>query len=141
MKEVLMINYNVPLTDAHDNANIKFDYNKAINILDSYDHGRFMLDNLIIHARLVDNVNPTSNGYNRFYFVCEVNKDTSFNLSILTNNTGKIDVLDDDFCMPYEYQYKNNNEFANIVLNNVYKIMRYLTEKEIISGWNEGDYI
>ena len=122
-----MINYNVPLTDAHDNANIKFDYNKAINALESYDHGRFMLDNLNIHARLVDNVDPTSNGYNRFYFACEVNKDTSFNLFIHTDNTGKIDVLDEDFCQPYEYQYKNNNEFANIVLNNVYKIRQKIS--------------
>lgn len=136
-----MINYDVPLTDVHDNANIKFDYNKAINILKSYDHGRFILDNIIIHARLVDNIDSTRNDYNKFYLVCEVNKDTSFNLSILTDNTGNIYVLDDDFGQPYEYQYENNNEFANIVLNNVYKIMRYLTEKEIISGWNEGDYI
>ena len=139
----MKINYNVPLTEQHDNANIKFDYETAKEKL-TFGNGDWKytsVNDLKLYSRLVDNVSKDDKNYNKFYLICSVGHSTSFNLEIFPNNEGKIDILDDDWCQPYEYQNENNNKFANNVLKKVYKIMIYLTEQEIISGWNVGDYI
>ena len=138
-----MINYNVPLTEQHDNANIKFNYEIAREKL-TFNNGIWkdtFINDLRIYSRLVDNINKEDKNYNKFYLICSVGRETSFNLEIFPNNEGKIDVLDDNWCQPYEYQNENNNNFANNVLKKVHKIMIYLIEQKIISGWNVGDYI
>lgn len=138
-----LINYNVPLTEQHDNANIEFNYEIAKEKL-TFNNGNWKytyVNDLTICSRLVDNTSKDDKNYNKFYLMCSVGKETSFNLSIFPNNEGNIDVLDDDWCQPYEYQNIDNNDFANNVLKKVYKIMTYLTEQEIISGWKVGDYI
>ena len=54
-------------------------------------------------------------------------------------------VLDDDFCQPYDYQYllerNPKNECANIVKEEVEKLMEYLQNNRVLSGHVYGEYI
>lgn len=85
----------------------------------------------------------------RWYYCKTVHKrgDISFNLTIPKDNPDgwKIDVLDEDFCQPYDYQYMlskgSANEVAKTVNENVEKEMQRLTDAGIISGHAYGDYI
>ena len=85
----------------------------------------------------------------RWYYCKPVNKrgDISFNLTIPKDNPDgwKIDVLDEDFCQPYDYQYMlsqgSTNEVAKAVDENVEKEMQRLTDAGVISRHSYGDYI
>ena len=73
--------------------------------------------------------------------------DISFNVSINKDNTKnlRIDILDEDFCQPYDYQYmliqNPNFEPCLIIKEQVEKWMAYLKEKGVLTGHNVGDYI
>ena len=57
----------------------------------------------------------------------------------------RIDVLDEDFCQPYDYQYMLNKnpkfEPALIVLEQVEEYMEYLQSKGVLNGHVKGEYI
>lgn len=83
-------------------------------------------------------------------FMREVAVDITFGLSInkMDPNDFNINVLDDNFCQPYDYQsylsketYHGPSQFAINVYNNVEKIMECLTECGIVSGHVKGEYI
>lgn len=71
----------------------------------------------------------------------------SFNLSIKKGNPKdwKIEVLDEDFCQPYDYQrmleYDTKNSIPHIIEEEVEKIMKYLSECGIVFGHVVGEYI
>ena len=70
----------------------------------------------------------------------------SFNVSIPKDNSDiQIDVLDEAFCQPYDYQYMldKNPEFepALVVKEQVEDWMKYLQDNEVISGHVYGEYI
>ena len=77
----------------------------------------------------------------------------SFNLSVNKNDPSKwtIDVLDEAFCQPYDYQAMIQNEYEHgfnspgkfhwIVNSQVEYEMEHLTRLGIIEGWRKGDYI
>lgn len=71
----------------------------------------------------------------------------SFNLSVCKTNPSdwRIDVLDDDFCQPYDYQYLiakgSPTEVAIKVNERVEEIMAELAEKGIVEGHIKGEYI
>lgn len=70
----------------------------------------------------------------------------SFSVSIPKDISDiRIDVLDDDFCQPYDYQSILNKdpnfELALIVLEQVEKWMEYLQFKGVLSGHVKGEYI
>lgn len=72
--------------------------------------------------------------------------DISFSVSIPKDGTDiRIDVLDEDFCQPYDYQkmLENNPEFEPcvIVKEQVEEWMSYLQDKGILSGHVYGKYI
>ena len=72
--------------------------------------------------------------------------DISFNVSIPKDNSDiQIDVLDEAFCQPYDYQYmldKNPNfEPALVVKEQVEDWMKYLQDSNVISGHVYGEYI
>lgn len=74
------------------------------------------------------------------------NEDISFNLTIPKDGSDiRIDVLDENFCQPYDYQYmleKNPTfKFALDVKEQVEKWMEYLQNNGVLSGHNKGDYI
>lgn len=71
----------------------------------------------------------------------------SFNVSINKNDPEdlRIDVLDEDFCQPYDYQYmleKNPNSETPIRIQAfVEEWMDYLHKKGVLSGHVKGEYI
>ena len=72
--------------------------------------------------------------------------DISFNVSIPKDGSDiGIDVLDEDFCQPYDYQsmlHKNPIfEPALIVYEQVEELMEYLQSKGVLSGHVKGEYI
>ena len=72
--------------------------------------------------------------------------DISFNVSIPKDGSDiRIDVLDEDFCQPYDYQRilsKNpNHPCASIVNEQVERWMEYLQEQGVLSGHVKGEYI
>lgn len=136
-KEIKKINYDVPLNSKCNNANIKFDYDKAVELMNdkTHDWDEWIIGNLKAHSRFVNNSDS-------FFATTLLDQDILFTLKIQKDNTGEINVLDEVFGQHYEFQYgEDNNEIQNNVLNRVYSIMRYLTRKGVVSGWNEGDYI
>ena len=73
--------------------------------------------------------------------------DISLYISIPKNNPSdiSIDVLDDLFCQPYDYQHlldvSPENEFAFSVYKEVEHCMKLLTDAGIITGHEMGAYI
>ena len=72
--------------------------------------------------------------------------DIAFNVSIPKDGSDiRIDVLNEDFCQPYDYQsILNKNptfELALIIYEQVEKWMEYLQSKSVLSGHVKGEYI
>ena len=72
--------------------------------------------------------------------------DISFNVSIPKDGSDiRIDVLDEDFCQPYDYQAMLHRnpifEPALIVYEQVEEWMDYLQSKGVLSGHVKGEYI
>ena len=73
--------------------------------------------------------------------------DISFSVTIPKDNSDiRIDVLDEDFGQPYDYQYmldKNPKRFEPclIVKEQVEEWMKYLQDKGVLSGHVYGEYI
>jgi len=72
--------------------------------------------------------------------------DISFQVSIPKNGDDiRIDVLDEDFCQPYDYQKMLNEnpdfEPALIVREQVEEWMEYLQKNNVLSGHIRGEYI
>lgn len=119
------------LTENHNNAIIKF------HILDEKDMRNF-------------GFTDKREGY---WYKCimlpEPVDNISFNIALNKTDSEdwRIDILDENFCQPYDYQfliseYKNDDlKFAHVVKNIVDGIMKMYTTLGLISGWEEGDYI
>ena len=74
------------------------------------------------------------------------NFEISFSVTIPKNGDDiRIDVLDEAFCQPYDYQRilhdHPDHKTAFIVQNEVEKWMYYLQEKGVLSGHIRGEYI
>lgn len=90
----------------------------------------------------------TDADYSAWYF-CKYwgDIDVSFNVRIEKDkpNSLRIDVLDEAFLQPYDYQYllrrDPNFKVAKLVKSRVDKCMTYLIDNGILSGWQVGDYL
>ena len=113
-------------------------------------------NNAAIKVHILDDATMKSNGFRRFisgednwwYFCKRVYKDITFNMTIYDRGDWYIDILDELFCQPYDYQYllENysndiNTKVLEIVKKNVDEIMDSFVHKGIISGWKVGDYV
>ena len=122
---MIKINKDVPLDERGQNANIKF------HILDK------------------ETMNSYGFGYTyeRWLFNVGLTDTISMNITISNEGEGLIDILDDNFLQPYNFQSMiiNNGDKAPIIAKTVqkkvYEIMEGLVYSGIISGWNVGDYI
>ncbi|MET3505508.1 hypothetical protein [Halalkalibacter oceani] len=82
-----------------------------------------------------------------YWHYCKtVEEDITFNLTVKKEDSSfKIDVLDENFLQPYDYQYylsqDPNFKFALTVKDKVEKIMLDLTEKGIVENYTAGEYI
>jgi len=122
---MIKINKDVPLDERGQNKNIKF------HILDeetmkSYGFGH---------------------SYGEWIYNLGITDTISLNIIITDDEEGRIDVIDDDFLQPYDFQSMIINmgdkapNMAKITQKKVYEIMEGLVYGGIISGWNVGDYI
>lgn len=125
------INFDVPIVN-HQNANIVFGGVSEEKILE------------LGFRNNVDN-----------YYFCKsiVGKnEITFNLTIYKKDKRiKIDILDENFLQPYDYQkilltygeWKNvnKNQYPFRTHLEVQKLMKWLLENKIIEGYNLGDYI
>lgn len=121
------INYDVPRNKAGQNSNIKLNPNLKEKTLLDFGFTK----------------EPTS----EFYMMSKLTSDISFNIEIdIETNDISIEILDEDFLQPYDYQImlKNPNyvpKIAKIVHHKVQKIMKELMDSGIIVGYKENDYI
>lgn len=121
------INYDVPRNKAGQNSNIKPNPNLKEKTLLDFGFTK----------------EPTS----EFYMMSKLTSDISFNVEIdIETNDISIEVLDEDFLQPYDYQImlKNPNyvpKIAKIVHHKVQEIMKKLMDSGIIVGYKENDYI
>ena len=82
-----------------------------------------------------------------WYFGRGIEHNISFNVSIPKNGIDdlRIDVLDEEFCQPYDYQAILDRDsdfpFALLVERKVEKYMEYLQDKGVLSGHARGEYI
>jgi hypothetical protein len=72
--------------------------------------------------------------------------DVSFNVSIPKDGSrGRIDVLDENFCQPYDYNLvlsrNPDNRYARTVRDDVERETAVLADAGIISGHEYGEYI
>ena len=119
----------VNLTKNHNNANIK------VNVLP---------DDKMREIGFTD-FNPKS------WYFCRLGvgglDDISFSISIPKDNPSDwcIDILDENFLQPYDYQAmierKTDNDIPYRVQKDVEHWMEYLKESGIISGHEYGEYI
>ena len=115
-------------------------------------------NNAAIKVHILDDATMKLNGFKYFggvptrpqdaphwYFCKRVHKDITFNFTIYSEDDWKIDILDECFLQPYDYQamYESGNYRPVVltVMENVNEIMDSFVHKGIISGWEVGDYI
>ena len=106
-------------------------------------------NNAAIKVHILDDATMKLNGFkwvNEYWYFCNpVYKDITFNFTIYSEDNWRIDILDEWFCQPYDYQamYESGNYRPVVltVMENVNEIMDSFVHKGIISGWKVGDYI
>ena len=81
-----------------------------------------------------------------WYYCKNLGNEITFNLSVKKDGTDyKIDVLDEDFGQPYDYQYylsqNPDSEFALKIKGKVEVIMLELVDFGVVSDYKVGDYI
>lgn len=123
MHKEIIINRNVPLNDRGQNSNIKFG-NVSEGTLKSFGFWN------------------TEDSWYMVVVVCS-EMDITFNISIVKSTKEVIiDVLDEEFLQPYDYQEMLGlNDIANEVHHKVQECMKSLVDSGIIVGYNMGDYI
>jgi len=80
------------------------------------------------------------------YWSSNLGNEIVFSIGVnIATRTVEIDILDDSFCQPYDYQAMiergSTNKIVLEVHNKVQAIMKKLLDKNIISGYTIGDYI
>ena len=69
----------------------------------------------------------------------------SYNLSIPFDEDGRIYILDEDFCQPYDYEYlleeNPNFSLAQMIKAGAVYYTMLLQQRGILSGYTYGDYI
>lgn len=110
-------------------------------------------NNAAIKVHILDDATMKRNGFRRFisdednwwYFCNRVYADITFNMTIYDRGDWTIDILDEWFCQPYDYQAMyESGDYRPVVLTvmeNVNEIMDSFVHKGIISGWKVGDYV
>lgn len=116
--------------------------------LDDYGQNK----NILFHIKDIDIMNVCGfrhlTSTKEWYFCESMGENISINITISDDNEkGKIDVLDDLFFQPYDFQefimrLKNNApKKALYVQKELYQIMDSFKTFGIIEGWEWGDYI
>lgn len=82
-----------------------------------------------------------------WYFYRDLGNEISFSVTINKNDVEdlKIDILDEDYCQPYDYQYMSSFGLINPIACEVDKKvecwMEYLQNHRVLSGHIKGEYV
>lgn len=104
----------------------------------------------ILPEKIMRGIGFTDNMPDRWYYCRILVSDKfggiSFNVTIPKDGSDlDIEVLDEAFCQPYDYQFIRNAdpsaEFAKNVFEKVEEEMKYLQDAGVLSGHNYGEYI
>lgn len=122
---MVKINFDVPLTKRKQNAMIQ------ANILDD---------------KKMREIGFTDYSKDSWYYCRGLGSNISFNVSINKKTSKiKIDVLDECFLQPFDYQAQiqdgRNDDFINNINKQVQEQMKYLMDAGVITGYRMGDYI
>ena len=110
---------------------------------------------IILSDKKMRDIGFTDHAKNRWYFMRSIKFpnikeyrgfNISFNLTIFKDNSDiRIDILDEWFLQPYDYQYvlqrNPQSECANIVKKQVDKWLKYLRDKGVLNGYVPNEYI
>lgn len=81
------------------------------------------------------------------WMFCECIGNIGIYIRITDDCTGTIDVLDDDFCMPYDFQYmiqKHKDKAPKVAIEVQYKLYSILDSMKtfgVLENWEWGDYV
>ena len=119
------INFEVPLTKKKQNAMIQ------ANVLDD---------------KKMREIGFTDYSKDSWYYCRGLGSNISFNVSINKKTSKiKIDVLDEYFLQPFDYQAQiqdgRNDDLINNINKQVQEQMKYLMDAGVITGYRMGDYI
>lgn len=131
---------------------VNADYGKEPEAVETNSNGV----NVNIKANILDDVKMREIGFTEhrkgyLYFsrllkISCKNVEITFNVTIPRDGSDiRIDILDEAFCQPYDYQHilhKNpNSEFALLVREQVEYWMKYLMDAGVLEGHKYGEYI
>ena len=103
-----------------------------------------------IHSKVLSDEEMINTGFRLFkgvwYYSKDIGCDITFNVTINNDNSDfKIDIIDEEYGQPYDYQALLNiypeHDFALKVLNCVEEWMEELQNKGILYGHVKGEYI
>ncbi|KXZ22416.1 hypothetical protein P4T89_12605 [Bacillus nakamurai] len=102
----------------------------------------------ILEEKQMRDIGFTDHVKSKWYFVKTIQPNITFNLTINKNSLkGEIDVLDERYLQPYDYQYYMNVytrkklEFPHVTHEKVQELMASFIEKGIITEYTMGSYI
>ena len=82
-----------------------------------------------------------------FWILRECLNHVSVNIKISDDEVGEIDVLDDEWLQPYDFQYMIQNrgddapQTAKEIQKKLYSILDVMKTFGILEGWEWGDYV
>ena len=121
---------------------------KVYEIKESEVDERGQNKNLCFH--IIDEYLMKSVGFNHthdFWILCDSIDTVSINIKITDDGIGTIDVLDDEFCQPYDFQQmileKGNNAptLAIKIQHKLYTILDSMKTFGILENWEWGNYV
>lgn len=84
---------------------------------------------------------------NTWVFCEGIDPEISINIRITDDCVGTIDVLDDDFCMPYDFQdmiQRCRNKAPSVAIevqHRLYSILDSMKTMGVLENWEWGDYV
>ncbi|MEK5501567.1 hypothetical protein [Bacillus sp. FSL M8-0168] len=102
----------------------------------------------ILEDKQMRDIGFTNHVKSKWYFIKSIQPNFTFNLTIYKKSLkGEIDVLDERYLQPYDYQYymeaytREQLEFPYIIHDKVQEIMKDFIEQGIITEYEMGSYI
>lgn len=88
-----------------------------------------------------------SDTYHMWILYKAVSDSIGINIRLYDDGRKEVDVLDEDFCQPYDFQYPIMNDINNVPYMAkktqavLYKILSCMKENGVLEGWSVGDYV
>lgn len=111
-------------------------------------HNNAALDMRPLAEETMRRLGFTDHRKGHWYYCRSVSSDNDITLNVDIAKDGsdwRIDVLDERFCQPYDYQYllsvNPTLDYPNKVADECEKWYRKLSDRGLLYGWHEGMYV